>query len=457
MLTVGVVDYGIHPTRGGWLYTPSHAARRSIIAIAVEERIAFLMLRQGRTAKLIPLLGYAAIAVQTALVAFRPHHFQPDLRSYYFATVVARHGGDPYDLKAVSVAIAQAGFTDGQAYPFLYPPHTLLLFLPLTFLPFVVVYYLYLTTKIAAIGFLVITGRSLVNPRWRLYWPLFFAVVFNGAVLTDLRSGNVALFEAALVLMAFVALVKGRTTAFGIFITLASIWKVVLLPLAGLGTLVRSRRRAVVGVLLAPGLIALMLVLGRVLRPDLWEGFRQASGGTGSSLLSDQSTTSFRGSWNASVLRFISDFSYLAGGRPLPYVALGSYAVVSLAVVVVTVVVVWRNRDADPMALFAFCALAYGLAVPRLNTYSYILLIVPMAYLLSRVLRPTIGVTLAVLACLPFRYLPRIFLGGDAPNSLALLPFQYSTLFVVAGCWFFAAVALGGGQRISPSHLAELG
>jgi hypothetical protein len=382
--------------------------------------------------RILSATGYLALAVQVLLVALRVHHYQWDFRAYYFAADLAMAGSDPYNPHALGQAIEAAGLTDGKVMPFIYPPHMLLEFAPFTLVPFPAAYYVYLAVKVIALVVVVAVGASWLDGWWRASWPLLVVLMFTGAVGADLRAGNLGLLESAFVLLAIVELTRRRPGVFGALVAAASSWKLALVPIAPLAFAVRSRS-AIRGVFIPVATIGSLLMLDRLVRPDLWDKF----GGTSSGLFEDLQMGSLRGYLNSSSLRMISDVSYLTFGRLEPIFVMSIYAVASMAVLGVTVLTAYRKPHAPILPVCLYGLLAYGLIVPRLTSYSFVLLLVPSVYAMSKCMRPSIGIAAAAFSCVPFFYIGRLIGRSDQEpaSTFFLLLLEYSNLLVIGVCW----------------------
>lgn len=382
--------------------------------------------------RVLIILGYLAIAGQVLLVAARPTHYQWDFRAYYFGADVALAGANPYDPSLLGKTMAESGLTDGKVFPFVYPPHAILEFAPLTLVPFMVAYYIYLAIKIIAICVVLVVGASWLDGWWRTSWPLLVSLMFGGAIGMDLRDGNLGLLESALVLLAIVALTRGRPGIFGGLVAVASSWKLALLPIISLGFAGRSRS-ALRGVVVPLSVIAAVLVLDRVLRPDLWNGFRETSSG----LLQDIQRGPLRGELNSSLLRLLGDVSDLALGRIEPVIVISTYFAITLMIAMVTILTIARRRNVPLLPVCVYGLLAYGLVVPRLIPYSLVLLIAPTVYVLNKCIRPWGGAAVAAFSSIPFFYLGRLAGTPDEvpTRSFFLLPLEYVSWLTIAICW----------------------
>jgi len=126
---------------------------------------------------LTPLL--AAVLVAVSLVAFnhllRNHPFAVDIEIPLRAVERWLAGGPPYDPAAFD--------RRGADLPFLYPPFTLPLLAPLTWLPRVLVHW---ASVLVCLGAGLVALRRLGLPRWTwlpaLIWPPFFEAILGSNV-----------------------------------------------------------------------------------------------------------------------------------------------------------------------------------------------------------------------------------------------------------------------------------
>lgn len=320
------------------------------------------------------ILGYAAalgvLVLITLAVWTRPASTQWDLEIYLHAARADARGLDPYRVPIVETATADA-FQDG----FVYPPGDLLLFRLLDRLPAARVW---LILKLAAAALLLVLWRRTVLRGVDGLLVLGVLVLgMNGALLWDLRSGNVALFETLILWAGFAAFLDRRYVLFALLVAAASVWK--LMPLVFLGLLflpaVPSRRRRAA---LAAGLGAFALAVGLPLafRPGLGRAFIHALGAARP-----------HGDANPSSLGLLDQVTGLAGGIPagtapvLWVVFAGAVLAASRRLIVRTF------RGAAPGDAVLTAVLLYAVLAPRLMIYSYVLLLPALIALGLRLVR----------------------------------------------------------------------
>jgi len=181
-----------------------------------------------------------------------------DFKTFYLAGLAARHGLSPYNSEVLASLGADPGL------PFLYSPITLALFVPLSFLPLKVAALLWLGLKLVAACGLVALWRRFVVGRVNVGVLAVLATFgLNAALLIDLKSGNIATIEAALLWLAFLLFVRGRRSWFAAVVVAAALIK--LMPIVFLGLLlVPSERRGPSWRVLGAGIAAFAVILGLV-------------------------------------------------------------------------------------------------------------------------------------------------------------------------------------------------
>ena len=271
----------------------------------------------------------------------------------------------------------------------------------------------FLLLKVAAlVGLLRIWFRCFLDVDL-LSWEWIVAAIaitqaFGRPILIDIREGNVSLFEQILIGSAFAEFLRQRYVSFAIMIVLASVFK--LLPIAFLGVLLvvttksstqsgevddqKYRLRA-----FWIGLLAFVTIqaLCYALYP---EHFIQA--------LHDSSKVDERGFYNPSSLALLRDWVGVEVAWPI-YVG---WLLLILGVAFCAV----RKRAGELAAIewVILSTLAFTLAAPRMKDYSYIVVLLPLAWIVVNVLRGLKGIQVALLVAVSwpfFVYQPLIGVG----------------------------------------------
>ena len=178
------------------------------------------MERRGRLDRIVEWIGIGPIALHVFTAVRAAVALQWDFRAYLIAARVARAGIDPY------VTANLASESGRSLFPFVYPPIALLFFMPLAALPLAAAQTGWIAFKIVLLIGLVWLWKRVFVPGVSLF-PLVLLAVFGWgqSALWDLRTGNVALIEAALVWSALAFYVCGRRTWFACLIVAAALFK----------------------------------------------------------------------------------------------------------------------------------------------------------------------------------------------------------------------------------------
>ncbi len=311
------------------------------------------------------LLAWLIVLISLVLViriASNSKWSQWDLRVYYHASEAFLCGSDPYDSSQWSEAA-----DNSMELEYVYPPITLLLFAPLTILPYSVAVWVFIFLKAACLALLITTWIKWFVPDKRFgpqFW-FFIVFAFNRAVYIDFRVGNIAVFVQLLIWLALAFFLRKRFNLFTVVIVAASLFKV--FPILFLGLLLfpgskRSRR------LLFSGIAVFALVnAGMCLFwPGLFQGFLNNAGSISESGLTNPSSIALLKDW-------FSAFGITGDVYMLAYVS------AALIVIGFTAVTMIRSRfSGSTIRLITLYCLAYALIMPQLRSYSYILLIVPL-------------------------------------------------------------------------------
>ena len=354
------------------------------------------------------LAFWAVVQVTSAVHSARTGGQHQDYKTYYFATHALAAGKSPYD-RRVLCDLANTGTVRS----FLYPPSSFIFFLPFRKVSYEIGADIFLLLKLAAlVGLLCIWCRCFLDVDL-LSWEWIVAAIaitqaFGRPILTDIREGNVSLFEQILIWSAFAGLLRQRYISFAIMIVLASVFK--LLPIAFLGVLLvittrsftqsgevddrKYRLRAFwIGLLL----FVTIQALGYALYP---EHFIQA--------LHDSSKMDERGFYNPSSLALFRDWVGVEAAWPI-------YVGWLLLILGITVYAVRKRAGGlTDVEWVMLSTLAFTLAAPRMKDYSYIVVLLPLAWMVVNVLRGLKGIQVALLVAVSwpfFVYQPLIGVG----------------------------------------------
>lgn len=363
--------------------------------------------------KLLQVFALLVAFVLMALIAIRWTSYQWDFHMFYGSAIDFLQGASPYRGKGLS---------------FYHPPHTLYFYGLFAQLPFALAYELWLVLKIAALGTLfLIWSRHFL--RLDLTWTtiFYFILAYNGAIYSDLVSGNVSLFEQLGLWIGFAALLQGRYALFSLCVILAAQFKLTPIFFAVLLLLVPKRPQWQWFAICAAGFFAVFLL--NVLQPALLKDFFTVA-----------ATLDERGAQSPGTLAFVRDVLDRIGGPRFSertFVDEAIFAIAALTIGIFSLAIVLRHRrasaGADSKLIIYFTCVAYALAVPRMKSYSYILLLVPtlalIRFLPCRTLVPAASAALAALVVFP--------LGSSLLpfRSLSQLLNEYMSLAAALAAW----------------------
>lgn len=307
---------------------------------------------------------------------------QWDFKTYYYAAVAHERGLDAYD---TDVLERIAGSSIKLSY--VYPPLTLWFFRSFALVEFKTAYLTFLFLKlILLIALLLLWRMNLFQGEDDLLFLWFMTLAYASTVYWDFVAGNIGIFEQILFWIAMVALLRKRMLLFTTTIVAIALFKLTFIVFLILPLLWRQRdvvKYAAAGFVAFGGyLLANYLIAERE--------FKQ--------FLSILGVIDERGeAYNHSLLAMIRDlFDKSEAAKYLNAVPAIVPNAIYLAAVVVIVVVSWRairNRSSEYgensslISIYLSC-LVYALAMPRMKTYSFILLIPPTYCVIRKCVKP---------------------------------------------------------------------
>jgi hypothetical protein len=372
---------------------------------------------------LLVLLSFVVI------VAVRWHNYQWDFYLAYDSGRDFLRGVSPYR---------------GEGLSFYQAPLTLYLYSLPARLPFLLAYELWLGLKLCALaGLLWIWNRHFLRLEKTWWMAAYLGLAYAGTIYADLVSGNVSIFEQLGLWLGFVALLRGHYARFCLCIILVSQFKLTPMFFSLLLLLLPKVPQWKWLTACWAGFLA-VFSLNFILEPTLLKGFFDVA-----------PALDERGTQNPSTLAFIRDVVDLVTG--LRYSSGGhtdelAFLVVALAIGLISLVAILRYRrtgpEADPTVIIYLSCLAYCLLVPRLKSYSYIMLLVPTLHLFRMLPRRTlVPAAMAGLAAMV------VFPHGNSLlpfHSLAELFYEYLPLAAAFGVWLGYLVVLGRDAAVDP-------
>ena len=381
-----------------------------------------------------------ALAFSLSFAAFHfidvgtaPAQYQWDLKTYYYAGKACEADLSPYKKSNLG---KMAGRRIGLR--FFYPPVVLPVVRALAFLTLNQAYALFLLLKAVALAFLVgLWATVFIERGLRPWFFIFAAIAFDATAFIDVRTGNVSIFEQALIWSAMALLVRGRTRSYCALIVLVATAKLHPLLFLVLPPILYGKSKWKESVAFAAAFVAVQ-VASVAIWPELYRDFLANFSGLGET-----------GMVNPCIFSVMKDVgARMAFPDSFPFLA---YEFIALAIVVSYYLVRQRlGRDAGNVVQAALFTLACALILPRFKDYSYLLLIAPAFILCTRMVNRKMGTLFAVLFCLPGPH--GLFPPG---NPLAHLLPDYQVLFITVAFWLclvllarFPAEASGPGQGV---------
>jgi len=313
------------------------------------------------------------IAMATVSVYLQPEK-QRDFAIAYAAATALDQGLQPYDTTVI------APMMRAPVAPYVYPPYTLYLFRPLTWFDFDTAARIYLTLKFITLGGLLYLWHRLIdlNQYRGLLWVVI-PLAYSGALLADLRAGNISVFEQLFIWLGFYLYTRGRLVGFGLAIVVAALFKLTPILLLGLLATRWKKKELAIGAICGAVFIVLIGISAAVW-PELFSAFLKNVHQLGGE----------RGESNPSSWALVSDMAgwlqmKIHGNVPaiFPFCV---YAVMAAAVLAVSIAMFCRLRFLEQKRgdLWRICLLCflYALVLPRFKDYSYLLLIAPSLYVL---------------------------------------------------------------------------
>lgn len=362
--------------------------------------------------------GVALVAVYLLTFAIRNTGLQWDFKTYLLAAHAAHAGLDPYSAYDLS---AVAGRRISQ--PFLYPPVTLVPFSLLALLPTASAAVVWMVLKVVLLAGLVALWHRLAPWAGLLAIALVAVFGWNGAALWDLRTGNVAIVETALLWVAFAAYAADRRTVFAALAVAAACFKLtpaaflllLLIPAAGR----RPDAMRFVGALAA--LVAIVFVPFAVPPAAHWAGFLRHV--PGAATLGDS---------NPSSLGFLTVLVHTVGVPGAAGILWGRVAWVAYAIALIGISMPFLRRAwraGNPLRWAMIAVFLDLLLAPRPMAYGFVLLAPAPFFFLPRPFNRPGGALLLALV-LSAQGLFRA--ASLQPNSLAVI---YAPFLLTLAVW----------------------
>ena len=326
-----------------------------------------------------------------------------DFPVFYTAAVMAWNGtaGSVWDAAAFQGQVLEEFGRPLPGLNYFYPPVALLMWLPFAALPYLPALWLWIVLPMIVLGWLIhrLTGN----------WIAVVLALISPLAIHNAGAGQTGVLFAA-VLAAFILLRERRPMVSGglssLFVTKPHLAFAVPICLI----IDRNWRALAAMAVAAVILCAAVTVLFGV---QIWSSFLAGVGHHSNELFRDGNLVHDRS------LSIVLLFLGLGTGPTLAWTAQALVSVAALGLLVLT----WRNSDDSMLQSFAL-ALAVCLLAPKVHQYDAAILLVPISFVIARVMRGAIELEFVILIIaiwlLPLA-VPLFRIWGFNPGGLLLL------------------------------------
>jgi hypothetical protein len=322
-----------------------------------------------------------------------------DYRVYKGAVQSLNHGEDPYFLLNINQY-------SGEWLPFLYPPHTLLFFWCLQiFFIFqnIWMYYVFLIALLGASGYLIVILDQ--KPQYLF----LITLLMTGFISTfyNFYDGNKDILFLFLFGWIFYLLVHEKFWQSSIVMGLMGSFSLITLPFIALYLVVRrSVMDRLTYIFLSIGVVAAIFFITWCVNPSLLISYSET-------LLGSKSPLYDKFGWATPTpfLMFGVLLNQTNGGITIPII------LVSLVYICLIVGASWyviKKNQEKPLIVYSFIMLAIFMILPRIKSYSFIVLAIPLYFLFKDCSDKIKIFVLVVISLLPlfFWYYPEMYRTG---------------------------------------------
>lgn len=365
-----------------------------------------------------------------SVVGTRIHAYHWDFNAYYSASMLLLKGLVPYQFDPRQILPPEATVVTGS---YVYPPITFALVKPLSLIKYSQASVLWLISQLfVMIGLFYFWEKKFIPDLKKIWAGCVLLLGYNGALFWDVASGNVTLFEQAVLWIGFYGYISNRNFLFGACVVLVSLFK--LTPIVLLILLLYRPNRQKISCLIASSLVFLGLIAYQMIfYSQPWAEFvNQAS----------QRVTEF-GTLSPSIYALMGDLSRTlseSGYKVLPSsLSFTIYALSSVSIFGVSFF--WIIRFKPSLLETVYLVLtSYSLLLPRIKSYQFIQVLVPTIFVLGAVKNSksfskfsSWFVLILLLVCFPYGENP-----FPKPIQLTLqVATKYIPLFTLIGVWAF--------------------
>lgn len=355
-----------------------------------------------------------------------------DFKIYYTAAIAYLNSDDIY-----SIDVLNKYSSENITLPFIYPPISVLFFIPFQLIPLKSSFYVFLMIKILAIFVLMYVFRRFICEEKFYVFIFLLLFSFNSSFLVDLRAGNVTIIEQVFLWVAFYSFSKKKYNLFIFLILVSSIFKIV--PLFFLSILIFLPRRTRFRYLNIAAVAILFIILVNFLFSYEYsikyftEVLTQRPNQIGSSI--NPNLMGFIG--NVFRLLDISQF-YLI--NPKLKLELIIYIILVFLILISSCkYLIYFNIEQNLFLFIANCILVYFLIIPRVMFYQLFIVVPSVFYIMVKSnLDRYLKYIILFLVLFPNVYFNRIVLGrneNELSSSMIFLIIDYLPLLTIFLIW----------------------
>ncbi|OIO27387.1 MAG: hypothetical protein AUJ18_10965 [Candidatus Hydrogenedentes bacterium CG1_02_42_14] len=363
---------------------------------------------------MLHLISWLVVIISIFILSFfylhRSDLFLWDFRLYYSAGLALNSGVNPYDSTELSRFTTFAEY-----FPCAYHYLVLNFYRLLAVLSISHAMLVFQLCKLIALLLLILMWLKLFPKlKKEVFFPFAVLFGFNAALILDLRSGNISLFETLLITSGLLAFNAGKYRLFSLLIVCAAMIK--LSPIIFLCMLIfADERRAWRWGALAAFSFFVLLASPILISMDYITGF----------ISNAQAIVDERGAYCPATLPLIRDLFKINSITDLFYP--NSFFILIVVAVSGTWIYFSNRIKKDRIKLICFSLLSYALIHPRFKDYSYMLLIGPIYFIISNISDRRIKLFGIILLILPVR----IFFFSEVKNYFDIVSEYYPWLLLL--------------------------
>lgn len=301
-----------------------------------------------------------------------------DFRTYYYAVKVYEKGDNPYILENL-----KKESNNRVEFNFIYPIYTLLFFKIFTLWNYNVAFDIYLFLKFFLIIFLFILWSGyFLKKQNSLFLLLFCVLAIENTIFADFATGNVSIFEQFFLWIAFYFFMEKRYKFFVFFLILASLFKFVFLFFLFM-LFFTDEKNKIIYFISGIFIIALLTFFSFILKPEFVKSY-----------LTNIIFLDERGYINPAIFPMLKDLFEIFVRKfknnnliQISYIIYFIYFVI-LSIISIRLIKKIKHVGADEWEknrLFLFFMICfYTVISPRFKEYSYIIMLLPAAFIILK-------------------------------------------------------------------------